>query len=220
MDQTVSFTGDPHIGVFTRVFEDVAIVPPEAGEEYTQKVRKNLSVEVIQTRIQGSPIVGSLISGNSNGFIVTGLIKDEELELLEEWRDLLLLEEGMNAAGNIILANDSFAAVHPEMDSALIQEIGSFLDVPVIRLTLGGIKTVGMAGVATNDGVIVNPRATPGEISAIEKIVDIPVGIGSVNMGNVLVGTGLIANSHGYIAGNETSGYELGRIEDIFRFYE
>ncbi|MBN1167246.1 MAG: translation initiation factor IF-6 [Methanospirillaceae archaeon] len=219
MDQTVSFTGDPHIGVFTRVFEDIAIVPVQAGEEYTQKVQKNLSVKVLETTIHGSPIVGSLLAGNSNGFVVTGLIREEERLILEEWRDLLLLHEGMNAAGNIILANDTFAAVHPDMDSDLVKMIESFLDVPVIRLTLGGIKTVGMAGVATNNGIIVNPRATPGEIAAIQEVTDLPVGVGSVNMGNVLVGTGLIANSHGYMAGDETSGFELGRIEDIFGFY-
>jgi translation initiation factor 6 len=32
-----------------------------------------------------------------------------------------------------------------------------------------------------------------------------------------MVGTGLIANSKGYVAGSATSGYELGRIEDILR---
>jgi len=33
-----------------------------------------------------------------------------------------------------------------------------------------------------------------------------------------MVGTGLVANTRGYLAGIETSGYELGRIEDIFGF--
>jgi translation initiation factor 6 len=39
-------------------------------------------------------------------------------------------------------------------------------------------------------------------------------------MGNAMVGTGLVANTRGYLAGGETSGYELGRIEDIFGFEE
>ncbi|HPM62781.1 MAG TPA: translation initiation factor 6, partial [Methanoregulaceae archaeon] len=47
-----------------------------------------------------------------------------------------------------------------------------------------------------------------------------PIGTGSVNMGSGLVGTGLIANARGYVAGLETTGFELGRIEDIFGFLE
>jgi translation initiation factor 6 len=39
-------------------------------------------------------------------------------------------------------------------------------------------------------------------------------------MGSGLVGTGLLANRNGYLAGTGTSGYELGRIEDIFGFLE
>ena len=65
----------------------------------------------------------------------------------------------MNAAGNVILANDRFAAVHPEMEPDVLEEVRSHLGVEVTRLTLGGIKTVGMAGYATNRGVLVHARA-------------------------------------------------------------
>jgi translation initiation factor 6 len=122
--------------------------------------------------------------------------------------------------GNVILANDSFAAVHPEMEEELMEALSEFLKVPVIPLTLGEIKTVGMAAVATNAGVVVSPRSTPGEIKILEEVCDLPVGKGTVTMGNAMVGTGLVANRHGYLAGVGTSGYELGRIEDILGFEE
>ncbi|NLV26970.1 MAG: translation initiation factor IF-6 [Methanomicrobiales archaeon] len=220
MDRIVSIAGDPHIGVFTRVFEDIAIVPPETEPELIEKYEKAFKVEVIRTTIQGSPIIGSLVAGNSNGLVITGMAKEEEIQTLSEYREIMLLEEGMNAAGNIILANDNFAAVHPEMDEKFMDALGDFLQVPVIPLTLGDIKTVGMAAVATKTGVVINPRSTPGEIQLLEQVCELPVGKGSVTMGNALVGTGLVANSHGYLAGIGTSGYELGRIEDILGFEE
>jgi translation initiation factor 6 len=126
----------------------------------------------------------------------------------------------MNAAGNVILANDYVAAVHPEMEIGVAEEIGSFLSVPVVRLSLGGIKTVGMAAYATNRGILVHPRANDSEIAALERVVDLPIGLGSVNMGTGLVGTGLLANSKGYVAGSVTTGFELGRIEEVFGFLE
>ncbi len=218
MDRTVSITGDPHIGVFTRVFEDVAVIPADAPEELETAYREAFGLEIIRTMIQGSPIIGSLLAGNSNGFIVSGLATRPEIKRLSEHREVFLLHHGMNAAGNVILASDRFAAVHPDLDARARREIGDFLKVPVIPLTLGDVKVVGMAGVATNSGVVVNPRSTASEITALEAVCDLPVGKGSINMGNAMVGTGLVANTRGYLAGAETSGYELGRIEDIFGF--
>jgi len=116
--------------------------------------------------------------------------------------------------------SDLFPAKRSELDVGVAEEIGSFLGVPVIRLTLGGIKTVGMAGCATNKGILAHPRTNETEIATLERVVDLPIGLGSVNMGSGLVGTGLLANSKGYIAGSFTTGFELGRIEEVFGFLE
>ena len=220
MTGTIDLAGDPNIGVYARVFEDIAIVNPGAPAEFTEALVRDLDVDIVTTTIQGSNIIGSLVAGNSQDLIVSGLADDDELAVLGDYRDIMLLEGSMNAAGNVILANDYVAAVHPDMSIDIAEEIGSFLGVPVIRLSLGGIKTVGMAGHATNKGILVHPRANDTEIAALERVVDLPIGLGSVNMGTGLVGTGLLANSKGYIAGSATTGFELGRIEEVFGFLE
>lgn len=220
MERTITFAGDPNIGVFARVLGDIAIVPPESTDEFKTAVRDALGVTLVETTIQGSSIIGSLVAGNSRGVVVSGLATEEEIDLLAEHREVLLLNESMNAAGNVIMANDTFAAVHEDMPTDLAKAIGEFLEVEVIHLTLGGVKTVGMAGVATNKGVIVHPRATERQIAMLEEVAKVPVGTGSINMGGGLVGTGLLANERGYLAGNATSGFELGRIEDVFGFLE
>ena len=220
MERTTAFGGDPHIGIFCRVLEEIAIVPPEAPDEFCAALKGALGVDLVRTTIQGSSIVGSLVAGNSRAVVVSGLATRDEVQAVEEYREVYRLEGAMNAAGNVILANDGFAAVHPEMEPDVVAEIQSHLGVEVTRLTLGGVKTVGMAGYATNRGVLVHARATPKEIGRLEALTDLPIGTGSVNMGTGLVGTGLLANSRGFLAGIETSGFELGRMADVFGFVE
>jgi translation initiation factor 6 len=152
--------------------------------------------------------------------VVCGLASENEIAAIEKYRKVMLLHEPMNAAGNVIMANDSFAAVHPSIPAELAREIGEFLGVEVIHLTLDGVGLTGMAGVATNKGVIVHPGATAHEIAKLEAAAKIPVGTGTINMGGNFVGTGLLVNDDGYIAGNATSGFELGRVEDVFGFLE
>jgi len=220
MERTTTLAGDPNIGVFSRVLGNIAIIPPESPEDYKTALIEALNVELVETTVQGSAIIGSLVAGNSRGIVMSGLATDAEIAILGKFRKILLLKESMNAAGNVIMANDTFAAVHEDMPSELAKEIGEFLEVEVIHLTLGGVKTVGMAGVATNKGIIVHPRATPHQIARLEEVAKIPVGTGTINMGSGLIGTGLLVNETGYIAGNATSGFELGRIEDVFGFLE
>jgi len=220
MERTTTFDGDPNIGVFARVAGDIAVIPPEAPEEFRAALREALGVELVVTTIQGSSIIGSLVAGNSRGLVVSGLATEEELKVLGKYRKVMSLSETMNAAGNVIMANDSFAAVHPDLPADIASKIGEFLEVEVIHITLGGVRTVGMAGVASNKGVIVHPRATAQEIARLEAVAKVPVGTGTINMGSGLVGTGVLVNDTGYLAGNATSGFELGRIEDVFGFME
>ncbi len=56
------------------------------------------------------------------------------------------------------------------------------------------------------------------EIEILEDVFDLPVDIGTVNFGSPLIGSGLLANSAGYLAGADTTGPELGRIEDALGF--
>lgn len=220
MEKTISFGGDPNIGVFARVFDDLAVVPPSSDGEFREALSAGLGVEIVETTLQGSEIVGSLLAGNRHGFVVSGFADEDEIGTLSEYREVVRLERTMNAAGNIILANDSLVLAHPDMPEEMAGEIGEILKVPVHRITLAGIKTVGMAAVASNRGIMVHPRTTRHELAQLESLTGLPIGTGSVNMGSGLVGAGLVANSKGYVAGLETTGFELGRIEDVFGFME
>jgi translation initiation factor 6 len=116
------------------------------------------------------------------------------------------------------LANDSAALVHPGLSEKACQRIAECMGVEVKQGTIGGLKTVGMTATATNKGILVHPRISEAEISLLEELFNLPVDVGTVNFSSPLVGSGLLANSFGYAAGMETSGPELGRIEDALGF--
>ena len=89
---------------------------------------------------------------------------------------------------------------------------------PVYRGTIGSLKTVGMAAVVTNKGLLCHPKVTQEEKHQLEKVFDVPAMIGTVNHGTPLIGSGLVANTKGAIIGNLTTGVEMGRIEEALGF--
>jgi translation initiation factor 6 len=212
--------GSPLLGVFSRCTEDVVLVPIEADPIAVQLLEEGLAATAVRVLAGGSSVLGSLVSANSRGFVLTQAATEAERKSLSEYGNVARLPGKMNAAGNVILANDTAALVHPGLSSRACETVARTLEVDVRRGTIGGLKTVGMAAAATNRGLLVHPRASPEEIAALEDLFSLPVDVGTVNFGSPLVGSGLLANSKGYMAGEETTGPELGRIEEALGFLE
>ncbi|WP_406661253.1 translation initiation factor IF-6 [Methanolobus sp. ZRKC3] len=218
MIRTLKIHDSPIIGAFATCTEEVALVPQGTGANVCRSLEDMLKVPVFQKLINGSTVVGSMCRGNSSGLLVprtaiTAGFDDLDIPAYN-------LPGKLNAVGNVVLANDSAALVHPELSDRAVETIENALKVEVHRGTIGGIKTVGMAGVVTNKGLLVHPRVSDAEIEVLEKIFGLPIAIGTSNFGTQMVGSGVIANSKGYVAGSQTTGHELARIEDALDFIQ
>ena len=204
--------------MFATVTEKIALIPVGTPDAIAQKIEDALHIPVVQISVAGSSVIGSLSCGNSSGFVVSRYAHSGEVEQLQEFGCVQHIPGVMTAAGNIILANDTAAIVHPALSDLAIKAIEDALRVDVRRATIAGLKTVGMAGIATNKGVLVHPEVSDFEMAILEDTFDLPVDIGTVNFGSPLIGAGLLANSAGYLAGADTTGPELGRIEDALGY--
>jgi len=219
MIRTVDIYDTPMIGVFATCTEDVVLIPPNTKPETCALLENSLNVRVVETIVNGSVVVGALSRGNSNGFLVSYGTDTDELQKLTGVQ-VKILPDKLNAVGNIVLANDFAALVHPELSDKAIEVIAETLKVEVYRGTIAGMKNVGMAGVITNQGLLVHPKVTLLERENLESIFKLPVNIGTTNFGTQMLGSGVLANSKGYLAGAETTGPELGRIEEALGFIE
>ena len=214
--------GSAYVGVFARATNDGLLLRPDAEDDLREDMAEELDVPVVSTTIGGSSTVGALAAGNSNGLVVSGRITEFELETLEAELDVSITElpGRINAAGNVILANDSGAYVHPDLPANAVSAIEDGLNVPVEQGELAGVRTVGTAAVATDRGVLCHPKATDAELDYLEELLDVRADVGTINYGAPLVGSGLVANENGYVAGRDTTGPELGRIEDALGYID
>ncbi|MEM3715257.1 MAG: translation initiation factor IF-6, partial [Nitrososphaeria archaeon] len=151
--------------------------------------------------------------------LVPYTIEEQELTLLRElFPRVEILPTKMTALGNIILANDYGALAHPKLESKSIEIAEKVLGVKITKKTIAGVPTVGIMGAVNNKGMIVNPNTSEEEIKLLKEIFGVPIERGTVNRGNGYVRLGIIANSHGVIVGNSTTGFELATIERALGF--
>ncbi len=209
----IAVKGSPLIGMYAKVSDEYAVVGVN-DDTLIDSLREELDVEVIITSISGSELVGALLAMNSRGAVVSSNITSKELEVLKKYMDVKVIDTPMTCFGNNLCLNDKGGIANPEMEDEVIEEVSDFLDVGIVRGTVGGIKTVGMAAVITNRGGLVNPNANEWELKRIHEVMGVEVLKGTVNFGNDMVGSSLIANSKGYVVGRDTTGFELGIVEE------
>jgi translation initiation factor 6 len=217
-DKRLKIAGSALLGVFACCTEKMVLVPPETAPGAIRTLERYLKIVPTKVMVAGSSVIGSLVCGNSSGFVLSPHASDEDMARFSSYGRAARLPGKISAAGNVILANDTAAMVHPGLSDRACDSIARTLGVEVRRGTIGGLKTVGMTSSVTNRGVLVHPRLTETELAELEDLFGLPVDVGTVNFGSPLVGSGVLANSQGYVAGDETTGPELGRIEDALGF--
>jgi len=215
-----AFSGSSYVGVFARATDDCLLIRPDVEDDLLGDLEDELEVPAVRTTVAGSSTVGSLVVGNENGLLVSERIRDRERDRIEDATGLSVSElpGRINAAGNVVLANNSGAYVHPDLTRKAVKAVEDALDVPVERGTLADVRTVGTAAVATDAGVLCHPKTTDQELDALEDLFDAYADIGTINYGGPLVGSGLVVTDPGYVAGQDTTGPELGRIEDALGY--
>ena len=214
MIKKISILRSDFIGVYARVWEDVAFLPIGIEQKEETEIATGLGVKTFEVQIDSSNLIGTLLSMNSRGVVIgfTGI----DFQLPEGMeREVTFLKDKLNAVGNNIITNDKVAMVHKGYTASSIKRIADALDVEVIKGTIGGIKTVGSAAVLTPKGMLVTSEATEEELSELRGIFKVPVEPGTANFGNPYVGSSIIANSKGVFIGRETTPIEIGRIDDV-----
>jgi translation initiation factor 6 len=210
-----AFSGSSYIGVFARATDHCLLVRSDVDETRQEACGAELGVPAVSTTIGGSGTVGSLAVGNENGLLISGRATEREIGRIADatGQHVVELPGRINAAGNVVLANDTGAYVHPDLNREAVQAVKNALGVPVERGDIAGVHTVGTAGVATNRGVLCHPKTRDETLDRLEELLDVPADIGTINYGGPLVGSGLLANDAGYVVGESTTGPELGRID-------
>jgi len=215
--------GSASIGVYALTTEKMALVPPQMSEDKVRRLEECLKVKTIRTTIGESVLIGALTSANSNGIVLPNFIRDEEIQNIKSTFssvNMAIMETRRTAYGNMVLTNDYGAVVDPRLKEKDIANISDALGVEAVLGEIAGLPYVGSLATATNKGVLAHPMIKEEEQKLLKDVLKVPVDVGTVNCGIPYVGTGLIGNSQGALAGFITTGPELFIIEHALELVE
>jgi len=208
--------GSACIGVYSLTTERMALVPPQVSDSKVKKLEECLHIKVIKTTVGECALIGALTSANSNGIALPHYVTEEEICAIKSALpdiNVAVMETKRTAYGNMVLANDKGAIADPRLKEKDLASVSDALGVEVVLSEIAGLPYVGSLATATNKGVIAHPLLKEDEQHRLKEVLKVPVDVGTINCGIPYVGTGLVANSHGAVAGFITTGPELFIIE-------
>lgn len=210
----IKFDGDVNLGLHSVTTEDFCIVNSRLSGGCYDRIKEVLGVRVVKTLMANSGLVGIFSEGNSNGVVVPKNAEKPEKETLEKGDvNYGTVDSKQTALGNLILVNDEACMISERLDSAR-EKLEEVFDVPVETGTIAGLDLVGTTATVTNRGMLCHRDATDEELEKLESLFGLECGRGTVNFGSPFVGAMLSVNSEGVLAGERTTGPEMGRIEE------
>jgi translation initiation factor 6 len=215
----IAYDKNPNIGVYVGANDSVAVLPANCPRRFASTVSETLGVRVIETNICGIGLVGVMMALNNHGAVVSKHCTQGELDALRKaGLEVGVIPDKYTALGNLTLLNDRAAVASEVLSKKAVRIMEDALNCEVVLRNLGGYKTTGSLGIATNKGALLHPLLKEEELDWVEEVLRVSVDIGTVNQGVGFVRTGLIANSRGALIGNATTGPEIARIEDSLGF--
>jgi translation initiation factor 6 len=220
----MSFFGNPNIGVYAYVNDEVLILPPGIGRDDIEELVEVLKVSaVIEAKVAGTILIGVLLAGNNNAVLLPQIVFDEDVEYLEKRvreygvdTEFSVLESKYTALGNLVLCNSRRCLASPLFSSREVREMEDVLGVEVVTTRLVNTDLLGSIVVVTDNGGVIHPDASEDDIKTLRELLGVTVERATVNAGVVYVRSGIIANNKGVVVGGNTTGPEVLRIKRGF----
>ena len=214
----------PYAGVFCATNDYLTLVPPGIPKDDMAELSEALGTKLEIITLGGSRVLGTLIAMNNSGILVSNIVTDLELEKfskISKSYDISfgVLPDRSNAIGNNFLVNDSGGFSNERLGKRAKDKAEDILKVSLVSQSINDMDTLGMIGCITNKGGLYHPDISSSEKEKMEEVFQIELMEGTVNFGLPLVGAGIVANSNGAVCGRQSTGVELGRMEEALKLF-
>ncbi len=217
--ETLSVFGSPHIGVYIFANNKFSLIPSDVPPKIEEKIEETLGVETYRVSLARSRLIGVFLAGNDYGLVAPKIAQEDEIVQLRKIAgdlNILVVENIRETAlGNLILVNNKGCLASIILPNSTVDKISDVLGVECIKGMIGGFPLVGSVSVVTNRGLLLPPLVSEEEIINLREIFRVEADIATVNRGRMFLRSGMVANDKGALVGEDTTGHELMRIQQI-----
>lgn len=218
---TANFQGNPNIGLFCFATDKYCLIPMSLPKKDRHEFEQALKVPLYEMKAVGTDLLGVFFAGNSDVLLVPEVMLKNELKELERLGiNYAVVPSDLTALGNNILLSEHGCIVNPEYEDKAIKFLEKTLKVSVKKGKISEFDIVGSLAVGTKKGLLVSADILDFESKFLHSNLKLKVTKGTMNFGSPYVKSAVVANSHGFIAGDASGGPEIQNADEALGFMD
>ena len=204
--------GSIYTGLFGITNDKICFLPSSVDEKSEKIVAETLDVKVIRASVYTSPLLAVFAKMNNKYAYLPNFATQKEIELIEKEIKVKVLDTEQTI-GNLVELNDKVAIVSKTLAQKTIKELEK-TGLDVLQMNIGKTEITGSSIVTTNSGFLVNPYVSKEEVLKLQEILKLKGGSSTANTGDYLVRNSILANTKGMVLGEQTTPFEINKIEE------
>lgn len=218
---TTTIEGNPNVGLYGFCNDKFCLLGKNIPGNLVKKIEKTLKVPVHQIQLCGTNLIGVFCAGNNEKIIVPDICFKHELKELDKLKiNYETIKTKNTALGNLILCNDNAAVVSSVFSADTKKEIRQKLNLKVVPLDLDEYEAVGSIAVLRNNNGVCMRNIKKKDMNKIEDVLEVNLTLGTVNFGSMFIKSGVLTNSNGMVVGENSTGIELGILDEGLGFLD
>ena len=105
---------------------------------------------------------------------VADIATESDIDTLTSYGDVVVMEGGVNTAGNLLICNENGAIASPAIPEDGVEIISEVLGIQVAVSSIAGEDIVGSLACANDQGILLHPDVRPDEVMLIEEVLGVP----------------------------------------------
>lgn len=208
----IDYFGNPWIGMFVKTNDSFTLIPKDSPGKL-ENAMEPLHTDVARVSVGESNLLGIYVALNNNGAVLPNISGENEVKGIKKLGlNVYHSKSRHNANGNNIAVNDKGGIINPNVSRTERKNMEDVLGVELVPMRIAGYSTVGSSCITTNNGFLAHYRASEDEMGEISSALKVSGLKGTVNTGVGFVAFGVVVNSKGYVAGKDTTAFEVGRM--------
>ncbi len=222
----ISYFRNPFIGLFAVANDKLCFLPIDVSNKLEQQIAKVIKVDVKRITVASSNLIGLYMTMNNKGLALPNNTEDEELRKIKEIGEeygLVVdkIDISLNAWGNNIILNNKAGFYSPLVPKQVAKRLGDVFDVELVEWRIAPFKTPGSIMCVNDYGALVHHLINEDDLKEIKDVMKLSeVERGTINKGVGFIGYGALSNNNGVVAGEQSTGFELGALLSVLGFVD
>ena len=211
--------GNPNVGLYGIITNQHVLLGKEFPSQHDKEIEEIFGLSIKRLTIAGTSMLGVFCLWHDGKLLIPSITFDDEKAALDELQiPYVEIKTELTCLGNNVIIGKNKALINPDFTKQEQAQLEEALGMPCEQTTIMEIEAIGAVAVIRGEKGLFHRDIPPTTVKALEKELGIEISLGTINMGNPYIKSGLLLSEKGFLVGDASGGPEIRNADEALGF--